>query len=53
MFSLSGSECIAALLAAKVMLFTLVFVVHGLLPGHEFLADGVLFQGIAHRHLPV
>lgn len=34
------------------MLFTLVLVEHGLLSGHKFFADRVLFQGIAYRHLP-
>lgn len=45
-----GSECIAALFAAKIMLFTLVFILNGLLPWYEFFTDGVFFQGVTHRH---
>jgi hypothetical protein len=51
MFSLIGSEYFAAFLAAKIMFYSLIFVLHGLLSRDEFLTDRIFFQSIADRHL--
>ncbi len=52
MFSLFGSESIAAFSTAKIIIFTQMFELHGLLPWYKFFTDRILFQGVAHRHLP-
>jgi hypothetical protein len=51
-FSLFGSKNIAAFFAAKINLFALVLVFHSLLPGNEFVANRIFFQGITYRHIP-
>jgi hypothetical protein len=52
LLSLSGSEGIAALLAAKIIGVTVQSHGDGLPARHEFFTNGILFQGIiAVRHL--
>jgi len=52
MFSLIGSESIAAFLAAKIKFLPVVLVLYGLSPGHQLFTDRVFFQGVAHRNFP-
>lgn len=52
MFSLLGSKSVATFFAAKIYYFTLVLIFHSLLPGNEFFANGIFFQGITYRHFP-
>jgi len=51
LFSLSGSEGIAALLAAKIIGIAVQSHCHSLPAGHKFFADRILLKGVARRHL--